>query len=97
MTLREFKDSLQNSSAPDVSKALRAMWAVGKDDWDGAHRIAQDIHDADGSWVHAYLHRKEGDLGNASYWYSRAEQKMPDCSLKEEWEQIVAAFLQTEP
>lgn len=93
MTLKEFTDSLQNSTPPDVSEVLKALWTDGKGDWENAHRIAQNVNDRDGSWVHAYLHRKEGDLSNASYWYNRAGRKTPDCSLQEEWEQLVTAFL----
>jgi hypothetical protein len=57
-------------------------------DWDSAHRLAQNEPSRDGSWVHAYLHRVEGDLGNASYWYHNAGKRMPDNSLDEEWEYI---------
>lgn len=71
---------------------LRALELDKAGDWDGAHRIAQDIHTADGSWVHAYLHRKEGDLGNAAYWYSRAGKPVAEDSLGEEWERLRAAF-----
>ena len=59
-------------TACGVAPALRALWLDAKGDFDGAHCIAQDIHDADGARVHAYLHRKEGDLSNAGYWYRRA-------------------------
>lgn len=69
------------------------MWYDGKDNWEEAHNLAQDIHTTEGSWVHAYLHRKEGDLGNASYWYHRAGRTMPTLSLEKEWEEIVNAFL----
>ena len=63
-------------------------------DWDNAHRIAQGDSSRDGSWVHAYLHRLEGDLGNASYWYSSAGKAPPDMSLAEEWEYIAMALLE---
>jgi hypothetical protein len=58
-----------------------------------AHNIAQEIADPKGSWIHAYLHRKEGDIGNAGYWYRRAGQQMPQYSLEKEWEEIVQALL----
>ena len=70
------------------------MWYDGKGDWHKAHDIAQDIHTREGSWIHAYLHRKEGDLSNAQYWYHRANQKMPTYDLSKEWEELVIAFLE---
>jgi hypothetical protein len=73
---------------------LEALWYDGKDNWDRAHEIAQDITTDDGSWIHAYLHRKEGDHGNAAYWYRRAGRSMPQVSLGEEWKQIAQALLQ---
>jgi len=73
MTLKDFKDSLDHHHPPkDCSQCLEALWWDAKDKWDKAHEAAQDVSDADGSWVHAYLHRKEGDDWNAGYWYSRA-------------------------
>ena len=68
MTLAQFKDSLTNSSPPEVSPLLQAMWYDGNGNWNKAHDIAQEIHSREGSWIHAYLHRKEGDLSNAQYW-----------------------------
>ena len=94
MTLEEFKSSLKNSAPPnDLTPLLKSLWYDGKNNWEMAHNIAQDIHSNDGSWVHAYLHRKEGDLGNASYWYSRAGRRMPEGSLEEEWKDIAKEFL----
>lgn len=94
MTFDAFKNSLTGSTPPALTnKALLALWYDGKKDWETAHEFAQDEHTNDGSWVHAYLHRKEGDLGNASYWYHRAGKKMPSVSLDEEWKQIVSALL----
>lgn len=94
MTLEEFKSSLKNFDPPNgLSHLLKALWYDGKNNWEMAHNIAQDINSNDGSWVHAYLHRKEGDLGNASYWYSRAGRRMPEVSLEEEWDGIVSEFL----
>ena len=74
---------------------MRALWYDGKDDWETAHNIAQDIHSEDGSWIHAYLHRKEGDNGNASYWYRRAGKQMPRLTLSEEWDNIAEELLRT--
>ncbi len=94
MTFEDFKKSLTQTNPPAVSDLLKALWFEGKSDWESAHNIAQDIHNNDGSWIHAYLHRVEGDLGNASYWYSRANRKMPTSSLKDEWSAIVKELLE---
>jgi hypothetical protein len=94
MTYPEFQSSLQQSEPPQkLSDLLKAMWYDGKENWSASHDIAQEIHSTDGSWIHAYLHRKEGDLSNASYWYSKAGKPVPRVSLKEEWEQLVKEFL----
>ena len=74
MTLKEFKATLSGNAPPDVAPLLKALWHDARGDWDRAHEIAQDIEDASGAWVHAYLHRKEGDAGNAGYWYKRSGQ-----------------------
>ena len=76
-----------------VSEALQALWYDAQDYWDVAHRILQGESDQTQDWVHAYLHRKEGDLSNAGYWYRRAGKSMPDQSLEAEWEAIAAALL----
>ena len=94
MTFEDFKNSLTQTNPPPVNNLLKALWFEGKGDWESAHNIAQDIHNNDGSWIHAYLHRVEGDLGNASYWYSRANRKMPTSSLKDEWSVIVKELLE---
>lgn len=94
MTLPEFKASLSTDVPPKgISNLLEAMWYDGKGDWERSHNIAQDVHSKDGSWIHAYLHRKEGDYGNAAYWYARAGRKMPSVSLKDEWEVICVELL----
>lgn len=93
MTLDEFKETLTRETPPPVSPALLALWHDGKGDWEGAHEVAQDISSADGSWIHAYLHRKEGDRSNANYWYHQARKSMPSYSLQQEWEEIVADLL----
>lgn len=94
MTLPEFIASLQSSEPPyGLKPALTVMWWDGKGDWEMAHDIAQNMKGSTGSYLHAYLHRKEGDLGNAAYWYARAGRNMPQASLQEEWEQIVTALL----
>jgi hypothetical protein len=94
MTLEEFRETLSDQAAPSgVPETVEALWHDARGDWDEAHRVAQEIHDADGAWVHAYLHRKEGDLSNAAYWYRRAGRPRPAGSLEEEWEAIAGELL----
>lgn len=94
MNLNDFKQSLVSSSIPpDLSGGLQALWYDAKGNWSRAHDIAQEIHTQEGSWIHAYLHRKEGDQGNAAYWYQRANQPVCKTSLEAEWDNIVTALL----
>lgn len=94
MTFETFKATLQANDPPGgISPLLQALWYDAKGDWNRAHDVAQDIPDRDGSWIHAYLHRKEGDHGNAAYWYARAGRPVPKLSLSEEWEQISRELL----
>ena len=94
MTIDEFVASLNTATAPaGLPPLLRALWHEGKGDWDAAHHLAQDVDTRDGAWVHAYLHRKEGDLGNARYWYRRAQREPSREALDAEWREIVAALL----
>ena len=94
MTLEHFKATLLNDAPPEgLSAPLRAMWEDARGKWDAAHQIAQDIDDKTGAWIHAYLHRKEGDLPNAGYWYRRAGQPIASGSLDEEWTRIVTPLL----
>ena len=93
MTLDEFRGTLATPRSPDVIPLLQALWYDAKGSWDRAHTIAQDVDDASGAWVHAYLHRKEGDLSNAAYWYGRARQPVATDSLDDEWTRIVTALL----
>jgi hypothetical protein len=98
MTLDDFKKSLAEKTPPrGVSPALTALWWAGKDHWDKAHRIVMDEADADCAWVHAYLHRVEGDLGNAGYWYRQAGHKPATGELAAEWAAIAAALLSGRP
>ena len=97
MTLDDFKAGIQDATPPGVSPLLRALWHDAKGDWDAAHALAQGIDDEDGAWVHAYLHRKEGDEGNAGYWYRRAGRPHSRASLEAEWDEIAAALLAREP
>ena len=95
MTIDEFRQTIARGSAPqDLSPVLLALWHDGHGDWDAAHHVAQDVPDPDGAWVHAYLHRKEGDAGNAAYWYRRAGRPVATIPLEREWEEIVGAFLE---
>jgi hypothetical protein len=90
----EFKRSIAEKSPPGgLSPALTALWWAGKADWDQAHRIVMDEADADSAWVHAYLHRVEGDLGNAGYWYRQAGRKAATEEFAAEWAAIAAALL----
>jgi hypothetical protein len=94
MTLSDFQTTLGSSAPPDgLSAPLTALWHDARGDWEAAHRIAQDIDSADGAWIHAYLHRKEGDEGNAAYWYRRAGKPLPSARLDEEWTAIVLSLL----
>lgn len=94
MTFEEFNGSLTDIQPPSsTSPYLKALWYDGKEDWEKAHTIIQDVEDSAAAWVHAYLHRKEGDIWNADYWYRRAGRKRPDLSLKDEWESIVKELL----
>ncbi len=89
-----FKGSLAANKPPDeASVYLKALWYDAKGQWDTAHSLIQDVEDNNASWIHAYLHRKEGDIANARYWYRRAGRKMPDISLEKEWENIVADLI----
>ena len=79
--------------ASTLPPLLRALWHDAHGDWNRAHSIAQDIESPDAAWVHAYLHRKEGDLANAGYWYRQAGKQRPSVSLAEEWTELVNYFL----
>ena len=94
MDLETFERSLSSSQPPDrLSLATRALWWDAKGEWGKAHECAQEQDDQAGAWVHAYLHRKEGDTDNAGYWYRRAGKPRPALSLAEEWQAIARALL----
>lgn len=94
MTIEEFMSSLQEDQPPEGLDDLpAALWHDAKGDWDQAHRLAQNIDDKYGSRVHAYLHRKEGDQGNAGYWYKRAGRPFCEDSLEAEWGRLVEELL----
>src|SRR6201990_1956301 len=93
-TLAEFKESLKlEEPVAGLSVQLRSLWYDGKGDWHQAHAQVDQLTDQASAWVHAYLHRKEGDIGNADYWYNKARQTRPGVSLEREWEQLVVHFL----
>jgi hypothetical protein len=95
MTLDEFHQSLTATHPPDgLSHALAGLWWDANGNWTRAHESAQQDEGVEGSWVHAYLHRKEGDQGNAAYWYSRAGKPVCREPLDAEWLSIVKALLQ---
>jgi hypothetical protein len=93
MTLADFKATLSATEPPDVAPLLQALWHDARGNWDRAHQIAQDVDDKSGAWVHAYLHRKEGDAGNAAYWYRHAGQPVAGEPLDTEWDRIAGALL----
>jgi hypothetical protein len=94
MTPADFKRSLdRDQPPPGASSPLRALWWVKRGDWDKAHAIVMDADDPDSAWVHAHLHRAEGDIGNADYWYRQARRRAAIGSLDDEWDAIVAALL----
>jgi hypothetical protein len=93
-TFQEFESTLnQNLPSKEWPDALQSLWFDAKGDWEASHDIAQDLQSQIGSWIHAYLHRKEGDKWNAGYWYRRANKPFPEYSLDEELRVLVKANL----
>jgi len=94
MDVHGFTASLAGPAPPaGLSRALEALWYEANGDWDRAHQLAQGEKSAAGAWVHAYLHRVEGDSDNAAYWYRRAQRPVADGPVREEWAVIVKALL----
>lgn len=94
MTLEQFVDACRsNQPSGELEGPLLALYWDKQGDWDRAHSIAQQIPTTDGSLVHAYLHREEGDLSNARYWYDRAGASMPNEPLSDEWRAIAKSLL----
>ncbi|MEJ2133456.1 MAG: hypothetical protein P8Y95_17925 [Gammaproteobacteria bacterium] len=92
MTRSEFEKALAKDSPPPMPAPLEALWWDAKNDWDAAHQALQADDSRDSAWVHAYLHRKEGDLANAGYWYRRANRPAAASELYVEWSEIVSAL-----
>ncbi|MBD3648262.1 MAG: hypothetical protein HUJ31_12605 [Pseudomonadales bacterium] len=92
--ISEFVDSLEEDAPdPGLSNALQALWHEANGNWDRAHALVQD-NSPESCWVHAYLHRKEGDLSNARYWYNRAGQPVARGELNEEWRAIADTLIE---
>ncbi|MEW6496873.1 MAG: hypothetical protein AB1589_30770 [Cyanobacteriota bacterium] len=95
MNIDEFKQLIEKeeTNLSELPPAVQALWYDKTGNWDKAHQIVQDANDKDSAWVHAYLHRKEGDLSNAHYWYRRSEKPEFNGELSQEWEFIARDLL----
>lgn len=95
---KEFEETLTESHPPSIwPEGLKALWFDAKGDWEASHDIAQEMHSSLGSWIHAYLHRKEGDRFNAGYWYGKAQRHYPSNTLEEELKEIVLYIIKNHP
>ena len=95
ITIQQFEESLAQSEPPkDASVYLQSLWYDAKRDWDKAHHLVAHLTDKTACRIHAYLHRVEGDNRNANYWYTKAGERMPGVSLKEEWQLLVQRLLE---
>lgn len=96
MTAADLARSATTDSQPPagLSTTLRALWFAKAGQWDAAHDLCQEIPGSAGSWIHAWLHREEGDFGNAAYWYARAGKPVPSrhLTLADEWMEIATAL-----
>lgn len=94
MDFKTFHQSLNEPMAPaGLEDPLHALWLQANDEWEAAHDQVRDNNDQASAWVHAYLHRVEGVMWNADYWYSRAGKQRPGYSLEDEWQRIAQALL----
>ena len=94
MDFDSFKSSVDGDAPPEsLDSAQAALWHLAKGDWEAAHELAQSRDDAAGAWVHAHIHRVEGDESNAGYWYRKAGKPHATTSLAAEWEEIARALL----
>lgn len=95
--IQQFKSSLSEPICPmGLSIYMQALWFDGKGDWNKAHDLVNDLTSGEAARIHAYLHRKEGDIGNADYWYRRAGATRPVVSLDEEWLMLVGLYLNSQ-
>jgi hypothetical protein len=91
---KSFRESFAlDTPDPALSPILKSLWYDAKGDWKKAHDFVDSLPGSDAAWVHAYLHRKEGDIWNADYWYARAKKVRPPHTLEEEWEELVSHFI----
>ena len=98
MDIAKFRASLDGAAPPPgLPPLVQALWHAAKGNWDTAHGLAQDDGSAEGAWVHAYLHRVEGDESNAGYWYHRAGKPHCRAGLDEEWAELAGTLLQAAP
>jgi hypothetical protein len=93
MNFEDFKHSLSGDTPPALSPYLEALWYDAKSEWNTAHELIDDLPGETAAWVHAYLHRKEGDAGNAGYWYRQAGKPVCKLSFEEEWKVITISLL----
>jgi hypothetical protein len=90
----EFKSSLAQNEPPSSLEApLRALWWDARGDWERAHAEVDELETRSGMMVHAYLHRKQGEAGNAAYWYHRTGQPSKESSFADEWAALLAELL----
>lgn len=95
MDLSSFKESTKQNDLPKgLSVHLQSLWYDKNGNWEKAHSLIDSLNDENSAFLHAYLHRKEGDKGNASYWYNRAGKPFPNISLDQEWESMAVFFLE---
>lgn len=90
----DFLKSLEQPTAPEMSYLLKALWEDKKGNWDRSHDLVDGPDGNDAARIHAYLHRKEGDIWNADYWYRRSGETRPNILLDEEWEMLVRRYLE---
>ncbi len=94
MSFEDFQTAVGEGRFPEgLSPALQALWHDARGDWSRAHACVQDDESREAAWVHAYLHRKEGDAGNAAYWYARARRPVASGNLEAEWAALAGALL----